>query len=87
MTHHDEGKGDVYRVEANGVQVAWVGTEDEAKARAAEMLNEKHHQCSEQCSDWVPIPQPEPLTEGGEEEYRCLLSPIGRGGAGGKTAR
>jgi hypothetical protein len=62
ITHHDEGGGPVYRVvESHGNQLAWVGTEENAKARGAEKLKEYGHVCSDSC--WLPIDQPEPMSE------------------------
>lgn len=64
MTFHDSGQGPVYRIEADdGTQLAWTGTELDAKARADDRLREEGHQCSSRCTAWSPIPQPEPLSE------------------------
>jgi hypothetical protein len=62
ITRHDEG--DVYRAETgDGKLLAWVGTAEEAEARAGEVLREAGHLCSDKCSEWTAIPQPEPLSE------------------------
>lgn len=61
MTFHDSGQGPVYRIDADdGTQLAWAGTELDAKARADDCLREKGHQCSPRCTAWSAIPQPEP---------------------------
>ena len=56
MTLHDDGQGPVYRVEADdGTQLAWTGTERDAKAHADGALREKGHLCSARCTAWTPI--------------------------------
>ena len=65
ILHHDERAGDVYTIEKSGTPWGWVGSIDEAKVIAEKKLKtENRHQCSDRCSDWTPIPQPEPLSEG-----------------------
>jgi len=61
ITLHDEGAGLVYRVEEGtiGNQWAWVGSEGEARASAAEALKTTGHSCSDRCTDWEAIPPPE----------------------------
>ncbi len=55
VTHHNDGKGDVYRSETrDGTQIAW-NTLDEVKKRTAARLLDEGHTCSDKCSDWELI--------------------------------
>ena len=56
ITRHDEGAGDVYRLEnLFGDQWARVGTEEEAKAKASELLAKVRHRCADRCRDWEKV--------------------------------
>ena len=55
LTRHDEGAGPVYRVEdLFGQQVPW-HNEAQAKDRAAALLRERGHVCTERCTGWEPM--------------------------------
>jgi len=56
ITHHDEGAGDVYRVErADSHQLFWGGALADAETAAHHWLADQGHVCSAACSGWEPI--------------------------------
>jgi hypothetical protein len=56
ITDHDEGAGDVYRSETLSHDMIIWGTLEAVKHETADWLkNDRKHQCSEECTEWVPI--------------------------------
>ena len=59
---HNEGKGDVYSVEANPrwcgfLPIPRTGSSDDAKRLVRKLLHDNGHTCTTRCSPWETPPQ------------------------------